>query len=93
MSQKENIYDSTTLGMQDAEMAEKLQVYNEVTLECTAAWIDAPQALILPHNGRNFEVKASLMFTGAAFFPALATSPVFPLSLAVIPQSHCCGIT
>ena len=47
-------------GMQDAEMGEKLQVYNEVMLECTASWIDAPRALILPHNGRNFEIKASL---------------------------------
>ena len=40
-------------------MGEKLQVYNEVMLECTAPWIDAPKALILPHNGRNFEVRVS----------------------------------
>ena len=41
-------------------MDEKLQVYSEVTLECTGPWIQAPKALILPHNGRTFEVKVSL---------------------------------
>lgn len=40
-------------------MEEKLQVYDEVLLECTAPWFQAPKALILPHNGRSFEVKAS----------------------------------
>ena len=51
----------TVVIMQDAEMEDKLQVYNEVMLECTAPWIDAPKALILPHNGRNFEIKASVI--------------------------------
>ena len=46
-------------SVQDAEMGERLQVYDEVVLECTAPWFQAPQALILPHNGRTFEVKAS----------------------------------
>lgn len=38
-------------------MAAKLQVYDEVVLECSQPWLDAPGALILPHNGRMFEVK------------------------------------
>lgn len=38
-------------------MAAKLQVYDEVVLECSQPWLEAPGALILPHNGRMFEVK------------------------------------
>ena len=45
------------LMLQDAEMAAKLQVYDEVVLECSQPWLEAPGALILPHNGRMFEVK------------------------------------
>ena len=45
--------------LQDAEMAAKLQVYDEVVLECTQPWLEAPGALILPHNGRMFEAKVS----------------------------------
>ncbi len=40
-------------------MSEKLQVYDEVVVECTAPWLEAPHALILPHNGRNFEVQVN----------------------------------
>lgn len=46
--------------LQDAEMAAKLQVYDEVVLECSQPWLEAPGALILPHNGRMFEVKVCL---------------------------------
>ena len=46
--------------LQDAEMAAKLQVYDEVVLECSQPWLEAPGALILPHNGRMFEVKVHL---------------------------------
>ncbi|KAL0024941.1 hypothetical protein WJX77_004746 [Trebouxia sp. C0004] len=42
---------------EDAAMGEKLLVYDEVQVECTAPWLEAPHALILPHNGRNFEVQ------------------------------------
>jgi len=45
--------------LQDAPMGEKLQVYDEVEVECTAPWLEAPHALILPHNGRNFEVQVT----------------------------------
>ena len=41
-------------------MGEKLQVYDEVQVECTAPWLEAPHALILPHNGRNFEVQVTV---------------------------------
>ena len=41
-------------------MAAKLQVYDEVVLECSQPWLEAPGALILPHNGRMFEVKVHL---------------------------------
>ena len=46
--------------LQDAAMGEKLLVYDEVQVECTAPWLEAPHALILPHNGRNFEVQVTL---------------------------------
>ena len=46
--------------LQDAAMGEKLLVYDEVQVECTRPWLEAPQALILPHNGRNFEVQVTL---------------------------------
>ncbi|KAL0038695.1 hypothetical protein WJX79_003623 [Trebouxia sp. C0005] len=42
---------------EDAGMDKKLLVYDEVHMECTAPWLEAPHALILPHNGRNFEVQ------------------------------------
>ena len=38
-------------------MGEKLAVYDEVVVECSEPWLEAPQALILPHNGRTFEVQ------------------------------------
>ena len=41
-------------------MGDKLQVYDEVVLDCTQPWLEAPNALILPHNGRMFEVKVKL---------------------------------
>ena len=47
--------------LQDAEMADKLQVYDEVVLECSQPWLEAPGALILPHNGRMFEIKVRLV--------------------------------
>ena len=56
--------------LQDAEMAAKLQVYDEVVLECTQPWLEAPGALILPHNGRMFEVKVSRL---AVLYSALLT--------------------
>lgn len=42
-------------------MDKKLLVYDEVHMECTAPWLEAPHALILPHNGRNFEVQVTLV--------------------------------
>lgn len=38
-------------------MGDKLQVYDELKVECTAPWLEAPATLILPHNGRSFEVQ------------------------------------
>ena len=29
-----------------------------LTLRATAPWLDAPASLLLPHNGRTFEIKA-----------------------------------
>ena len=47
--------------MQDADTkSERLAVEDRLQLESSAAWLDAPSALLLPHGGRTFEVKASL---------------------------------
>lgn len=59
--------------LQDAEMAAKLQMYDEVVVKCSQAWLEAPGALILPHNGRMFEVKVHLSTVPCA---ALITSLV-----------------
>ena len=40
-------------------MSDKLRVYDELTLKCTAPWVEAPSTLVVPHNGRNFEVQVN----------------------------------
>lgn len=60
--------------LQDAGMGEKLQVYDEVQVECTAPWLEAPHALILPHNGRNFEVQVTLPESPPGSWPAACSA-------------------
>ena len=48
--------------MQDADVkAERLAVEDYVTLRATAPWVDAPQSLLLPHNGRTFEIRVGML--------------------------------
>lgn len=48
--------------------AECLQVEDKVLLRSTADWVDFPQILLLPHNGRNFEIKVR-MYPSSVFLP------------------------
>ena len=44
--------------MQDADVkTERLAVEDYMVLQSTAPWLDCPSQLIVPHNGRTFELK------------------------------------
>lgn len=47
-----------TLVPQDADIkSEKLAVEDRLVVRSTAGWVKSPQALLLPHNGRGFEIQ------------------------------------
>lgn len=47
------------LGLQGADVkGECLEVEDKVLLSSSADWVDFPDLLLLPHNGRTFEIKA-----------------------------------
>lgn len=64
-------------------MDKKLSVYDEVVVECTAPWLEAPQTLILPHNGRTFEVQVRWQHLHAA-----ALSCVIMCTLLVVAAAY-----
>ena len=46
--------------LQDADVkTEKLEAEDELQLRATADWLDCPNSLFLPFNGRTFEIKVS----------------------------------
>ena len=45
-------------SLQGADIKEEcLEVEDKVLLSCSASWVSHPDLLLLPYNGRNFEVK------------------------------------
>lgn len=47
--------------MQGADTKDEcLEVEDKVLLRCSASWVSHPELLLLPYNGRNFEVKVSM---------------------------------
>lgn len=70
-------------------MAAKLQVYDEVVLECTQPWLEAPGALILPNNGRMFEVKVTALLC-ATHLPSLEQVVASSLSIGCNFDLACC---
>ncbi len=51
----------TTAPLQGADTkGECLEVEYKVLLEVSADWVECPQMLLLPFNGRNFEVKVGI---------------------------------
>lgn len=54
------------LSQQDADTkGERLAVEDKLVLETTAPWLDAPSTLLLPHNGRTFEIKVIITYLWA----------------------------
>ena len=46
---------------QDADVkTERLAVEDYMVLQSTAPWLDCPSRLIVPHNGRTFELKVTI---------------------------------
>ena len=60
---------------------ERLAVEDYMVLQSTAPWLDCPSCLIVPHNGRTFELKVSIAICSGC----LQTTPP-PATVSRLPQ-------